>query len=536
MMMEFGDTCCRLKECFVIVLIFQYSSLQAHKSLRRVALAAAVAGTVAVALSEAEQWGISGRISHRGPHPDADAAATRGHLGLIRAHPGLQDLNSALASSRDAFFLDAAHALAASALRVQTVTSKQISRLHGPGGLCKDIAAAESRGDESAVVDFRLLQALIDAREGRFDEALAAAVRLIRDSPGDPRPRLFAAALCFLHGRSGTALEWLRSVPDKSAHSALFFDTVLYAMPGSSPRFVEEGGDGTVVILMHLATTLAEAVLLLKLEQENGRCSVLGKLEIAVLSRLLRLFLSKHFTAAGGSKAFRFKMPRSSTPINPSKLNRTLVQCSQAILAPVLRARPLCGERLRVVRSIAERALLDAEAETGDASAAVDVNLLLAFLAARDGHFNEAMRRYAAAAKRDPSDPRPYELADKLCFVIGQPANAWRDAWQRAKEKPGRATRGHHGDGDVLQPLLDELVIAAALGNGGLADRDPNRGHVLVAAWREVDAGLAAALRDRDLTLPERVQLRGLRYILRAKIQPLLDNATQHEPENSNQH
>ncbi|EEE69303.1 hypothetical protein OsJ_28584 [Oryza sativa Japonica Group] len=146
------------------------------------------------------------------------------------------------------------------------------------------------------------------------------------------------------------------------------------------------------------------------------------------------------------------------------------VECSQAMLASLLRARPLCGERLREARATAEHALADAKAE-GDDLAAVDVNLVLTFLAARDGDLDDALRRYKAAVQKDPSDSRPYEL-----------------------------------------------VVAAALGSGTLTTLGLERGGrgrlVLVAPWREVDARLTAAVLDDDLdlTLPERVQLRLLHH------------------------
>uniref|UniRef100_A0A0E0B0C1 Uncharacterized protein n=1 Tax=Oryza glumipatula TaxID=40148 RepID=A0A0E0B0C1_9ORYZ len=161
-----------------------------------------------------------------------------------------------------------------------------------------------------------------------------------------------------------------------------------------------------------------------------------------------------------------------SMPPPPPPYQRLVipVECSQAMLASLLRARPLCGERLREARATAEHALADAKAE-GDDLAAVDVNLVLTFLAARDGDLDDALRRYKAAVQKDPSDSWPYEL-----------------------------------------------VVAAALGSGTLTTLGLERGGrgrlVLVAAWREVDARLTAAVLDDDLdlTLPERVQLRLLHH------------------------
>ncbi|EEE54723.1 hypothetical protein OsJ_02063 [Oryza sativa Japonica Group] len=487
-----------------------------------------MAGAAAtLALSKAEQCGVSVRLSRPSPHRGADDATRCGHLGLVRAHPGLRDLNAALTTtttsggSADAsFFLDAAHALAASALRVPTIT----------GG------AIRLMGDSKAAVHLRLELATLHAREGRLDEALAAAVQLARDNPGDIRPRLAAAALCCLHGRSGTAFEWLKSVPESARRfktSDRFVTIVVYAMPGSSPQRVEEGVDGMVV---DVAAAIAEDTLSMKLEE--GEWSTLERLELAVLGRLLRRFVSKRFAAAAYPefKSWTWTRP-PPPPINAteSQLNKALVLCSQAMLAPVLGARPLCGERLREVRAVA-----DAEAEADASAAVVDVNLLLAFLAIRDGRFDEAMQRYRAAVARDPSDRRAYELAAALCSIAGHAAEE-RDAWLRGEERHcdrGRGATAGRGGGLQLQALLDEQVVAAALGLGGdRTARDPHRGRVLAAAWREVDAGLAAALRDGDhLTMAERAQLRGLRCVLRAKMQPLLDTAANSTgPDNSPQ-
>uniref|UniRef100_A0A0D9Y9Y1 Uncharacterized protein n=1 Tax=Oryza glumipatula TaxID=40148 RepID=A0A0D9Y9Y1_9ORYZ len=471
--------------------------MSVSRFLRRAALTTAMAGAAAtLALSKAEQCGVSVRLSRLSPHRGADDATRCGHLGLVRAHPGLRDLNAALTTtttsggSADAsFFLDAAHALAASALRVPTITGGAI-RLMVSDRIPKKLAAAESKGDSKAAVHLRLELATLHAREGRLDEALAAAVQLARDNPGDIRPRLAAAALCCLHGRSGTAFEWLKSVPESARRfktSDRFVTIVVYAMPGSSPQRVEEGVDGMVV---DVAAAIAEDTLSMKLEE--GEWSTLERLELA------------------------------------------------AMLAPVLGARPLCGERLREVRAVAERALADAEAEADASAAVVDVNLLLAFLAIRDGRFDEAMQRYRAAVARDPSDRRAYELAAALCSIAGHAAEE-RDAWLRGEERHcdrGRGATAGRGGGLQLQALLDEQVVAAALGLGGdRTARDPHRGRVLAAAWREVDAGLAAALRDGDhLTMAERAQLRGLRCVLRAKMQPLLDTAANSTgPDNSPQ-
>uniref|UniRef100_I1NNR7 rRNA N-glycosidase n=1 Tax=Oryza glaberrima TaxID=4538 RepID=I1NNR7_ORYGL len=328
--------------------------------LRRAALAAALAGTAAVA---AKPSGISVRVSH--PPQDGAATTTRGHLGLVRAHPGLQDLNAALAGSssgRDALFLDAAHALAAGALRAPTFTGRYLREF------AKKLAAAES----TVVYRVEMGLALVHARDGRFDQALADVARLVADRPGDPHLRITSAALRLLHGRMGTPAEWLNGLPEDAGWRVAF--EVVFAMPGSSPLYTQGAADRVVMLL---AAKLAEAVLVKNFEQ--GEWSVADKLAISLLLTALRLFVSKY------SRFPYFTRPKSTPPppssgcreIKPVNLQPVfLVECSQAMLASLLRARPLCGERLREARATAERALADAEAE-GDDLAAVDVNLLL---------------------------------------------------------------------------------------------------------------------------------------------------------------
>uniref|UniRef100_A0A0E0FMM7 DUF4220 domain-containing protein n=1 Tax=Oryza nivara TaxID=4536 RepID=A0A0E0FMM7_ORYNI len=488
--------------------------------LRRAALAAALAGTAAVA---AKLSGISVRVSH--PPQDGAATTTRGHLGLVRAHPGLRDLNAALAGSssgRDALFLDAAHALAAGALRAPTFTGRYLREY------AKKLAAAES----TVVYRVEMGLALVHARDGRFDQALADVARLVADRPGDPHLRITSAALRLLHGRMGTPAEWLNGLPEDAGWRVAF--EVVFAMPGSSPLYTQGAADRVVMLL---AAMLAEAVLVKNFEQ--GEWSVADKLAISLLLTALRLFVSKY------SRFPYFTRPKSTPPppssggreIKPVNLQPVfLVECSQAMLASLLRARPLCGERLQEARATAERALADAEAE-GDDLAAVDVNLLLAFLAARDGDFDDALRRYKAAVQKDPSDSRPYELAAALCAINGDAAES--EAWRRDGKQHGRATVAVAVAELELPALLDELVVAAALGSGILTTLDLERGGrrrlVLVAAWREVDARLAAAVLDDDLTLPERVQLRLLRRLLRGETQLLLDTASHGLMKNSTQ-
>uniref|UniRef100_A0A0E0JJR4 Uncharacterized protein n=1 Tax=Oryza punctata TaxID=4537 RepID=A0A0E0JJR4_ORYPU len=207
-------------------------------------------------------------------------------------------------------------------------------------------------------------------------------------------------------------------------------------MPGSSPAPPEQGVvDGNV---MCQVTRLAEANLLASLEK--GEWSMLEKMLVSVTLRARCGAASRPSTATPRARPSRGRRPP------PRRF----------------------GRGLSAARAIAEHALADAEAK-GDIRAAVDVNLVLAFLAARDGHFDdEALRRYEAVVREDPQhDSRPYELADMLCSVCGFAKG--REAWWRSKEKLRRATRGHA----ALPVIRDQLMVAAALGHGNLMSPSP---------------------------------------------------------------
>uniref|UniRef100_J3L0Q7 Uncharacterized protein n=1 Tax=Oryza brachyantha TaxID=4533 RepID=J3L0Q7_ORYBR len=275
-------------------------------------------------------------------------------------------------------------------------------------------------------------------------------------------------------------------------------------MPGSSPQPARRTFDGNV---MCRATRLAESTLFASLGK--GEWSMASKVMLSLSFRLLRIFVSQYRLVPCNPVDRSAPGPGAGARGRPIPGNTMLVECSQAILASALQARPLCGARLQEVRSVAQRALALVEAE-GDIPAAVDVNLVLAFLATRDGQFDEALRRYKAAAQKDPADSRPYELADWLCCLVGLAKE--QNAWRRSKKKLGGGTNPH----DWLPVLRDQLLVAAALGHGGLTASDAHRAHISPAAWREVDGWLAAAALHLGLN---RLTIRMLRAALRRLIQ-----------------
>ncbi|CAL4976009.1 unnamed protein product [Urochloa decumbens] len=149
------------------------------------------------------------------------------------------------------------------------------------------------------------------------------------------------------------------------------------------------------------------------------------------------------------------------------------------------------------------------------AGAAADVNLLLALLAARGGDFDAALGRYAQAARGDPSDLRPYMLAAKLCRLTGRVGEL--EEW-RVRAQHLRLLHEHDAAADEaeLRKLLDELAVAVALGHGALTARGSGeRGAVMLAAWRELDAGTVALLQSKELRLKQRLMIKALWLILK---------------------
>lgn len=191
-----------------------------------------------------------------------------------------------------------------------------------------------------------------------------------------------------------------------------------------------------------------------------------------------------------------------------------LVDASRALLsAVVLRAPPLCGERLRAAERAVARALADGDGAT-------DLRLLLALLAARDGRFDEATRQYAEAAREDPSDPRPKVLGRVLRHLLTGCA---------CHMGPLRCEYGDNAQAAQMFALVDELVVAAALGGAPYAINEEEGGplpesnlRVLRCAAGRAGIGLAAALRDDEMPAAKRFQLAALREFLRVNVESML--------------
>ncbi|KAF8730417.1 hypothetical protein HU200_016994 [Digitaria exilis] len=211
---------------------------------------AALAGAAAGAFFSSVSWGFSSLLplsaspSSSPSTPVVPAVAT-GHLALARAHPGLRELNAMLTPA--SFFVDATQALLSCALRVQPIHPATLP--YARDFFTSQILFAESVGHADAgaaaanqAVNARIQLALLDARDGRFEDALYAMARLAAEPTGNTASRLYAAALCHVLGRHQDGAGWLRyaAVPNISRfeNKVLFAEGVLTCALGSAPRAV----------------------------------------------------------------------------------------------------------------------------------------------------------------------------------------------------------------------------------------------------------------------------------------------------------
>ncbi|KAL6608056.1 hypothetical protein ACP70R_041119 [Stipagrostis hirtigluma subsp. patula] len=435
-----------------------------------------------------------------------------GHLGLVRARPGLRDLNALL--NPEAFLLDATHALGAVALRHQPFSGGVIRQLRGFTPQLH--AQAEAAGDYETAHASRLFMAMADAEEGRFDDCLGTLALLVGANPGNPFPRICAAAVYDLLTRVDDSDRWLAGVPEalvpRPRDHNCFHHALVAATLGGAPGAVA-GSRGQV----------ASAALLFIVEKLwgssfDGEISVFKKVLItALLNRAVKTRLDDDIALPSVMKLLR----DGSEPREPAVFHTApgteayVLSASQALLSSVfLREPPLYGERVREAMRVAERDLGRAIAEK-DTAAAADLRLVLALLAARDGLFQEALDRYNEAARDDPSDARPRWLAEVLC------------AFASRKEESDRLDAIHErlagrspDDGDVaLMALTEELVVAVSLGGVPYPFKEGCRSAMRVvvgAAGSRVDAALVSALRDKKMSIVERLELRATRAFLYA--------------------
>ena len=156
------------------------------------------------------------------------------------------------------FFVDATHTLLGTALRITPFCQGSLRLARDL--LTAEILSAESESEgpadaaaEQAVLA-RMQMALLNARDGRLNDALDAMSRLAAEHSGDTLARLYAAGLCHVLGRHQDGARWLRdaAVPNLSRLELKipFVEAILFSTLGSAPRAV--AGSEELV----LATTL----------------------------------------------------------------------------------------------------------------------------------------------------------------------------------------------------------------------------------------------------------------------------------------
>ncbi|GJN12931.1 hypothetical protein PR202_ga31258 [Eleusine coracana subsp. coracana] len=426
-----------------------------------------------------------------------------GHLGLVRARPALRDLNALLAP--ESFLLDATHAVGATALRIRPFTGRVARLLRDVTGP-QIIAEAEAQGDAEDAEFEHIFMALVDAKDGRLEDALA---RLATERPGT-RSRLVAASFCDLLGRVEDCDRWLASIPENGDDASLphsreniWFQLGLVAgAPGAVAGSQDQVASAACHIINdramegHMSSSHIIVTAFLKLVA--ARTCTLDRDGIFLqVARDAYKSLSADATTSKGAAFF-------------------VLDASLALLsAAVLRALPLCGESIRSAARVSERDLARA-VEEGDASTAASLRLLLAFLAARDGRFDEALEWYAEMARDDPCDPWPHYLAHALCLFSGRPSEE-ADKWEASYKRLGPVSTEERV---ALYTLKDELVIALVIGGSPLAfkqdDFPVSASRVINAAATRVDAALVSALQDKERSVGARLELRAVLTFLHA--------------------
>ncbi|KAG2589132.1 hypothetical protein PVAP13_5NG226048 [Panicum virgatum] len=367
-----------------------------------------------------------------------------------------------------------------------------------------ELARAEAQGGAQAAEALRIFKALVDAQDGRLLDALDALARLAAERPDSNSPRLCAAAVCDLLGRVDEGDRWLAGIHCPLDHS--FFNLALVAATlGGAPGAVA-GSQGRVA---------SAALRIINTSVSDGQMSAFLTIIIGLLKHAAKRRCKdpplKHGDGVLPELDDAFALS-GSLPKGPSLF---VLDASQALLsAVVLRAHTLSGERVSTALRVSERDLARA-VELGDAAAVADLRLLLAFLAARAGRFDEALARYEAVARDDPSDPRPHFLSVLICVHVSRPKEE-SDKWRASNRHLAQGSSFR--DSFALMTLTEELLVALALASPTAFDvRNPVRMRSIVgAAGSTVDAALVSALRSKNMSIVEWMEVRAVRALLYA--------------------
>nr|TKW14776.1 hypothetical protein SEVIR_5G189100v2 [Setaria viridis] len=363
-----------------------------------------------------------------------------------------------------------------------------------------ELARAEAAGNAKAAELQRVLIALLDVEDGRFPDALHA---LARGAAYCPTSSLCAAAVCDMLGRA----DEMRPVP-RPREQMFFHGGVVTATLGGAPVAAVAGAEGKV----------ASAVIHIVNENvANGKMSAFQIIVAGMLKRAVRRAdkgLSLHREDEAGIFRALVKVLTGGSIPDPEDPHINLLKASQALLSAL---------RVRAALRVAQRDLARAVRKREDPAAVADLRLLVAFLAARDGRFDDALERYVEMERADPSDPRPHYLAHLVCQFDGRPEDSgkWLATYNRL------ATGSSVDQQASLITLKDELVLALALGGSLFAFNDEDHPgvvrKVVGAAASRVDVALVCALEGKKrMPVMDRLEVRAVRAFLHAAVWWLL--------------
>ena len=143
--------------------------------------AAAVAG-LSSAFSRSLTSSLPLAASPSSPSTPIGPVAASGHLALVRAHPGLRELDAMLTPG--SFLVDATQAFLAVALGCLPTIPETLRKSRDfHTALSSREGRLEDAKMEGQAAVARTIIALVDAREGRLEDARDASVRLAAERP-----------------------------------------------------------------------------------------------------------------------------------------------------------------------------------------------------------------------------------------------------------------------------------------------------------------------------------------------------------------
>nr|CAB3456249.1 unnamed protein product [Digitaria exilis] len=175
-----------------------------------------------------------------------------------------------------------------------------------------------------------------------------------------------------------------------------------------------------------------------------------------------------------------------------------LLDATHALAAAALCARPLPGDKLRLMRRVPRGAAVVAEhlAELRPESS-WDLRLRMALAHAEDGRFDDALHALARLAAERPSDPGARLSAAGICYLVGrlEEGNQW------VSEIPERVRWENK---IYLRNALLAATLGGAVAGGGI------EGVVGWVAFEAINIALWAKFTDGDMSFLKRSILSAL--------------------------